>query len=319
MPLVLEPSWLGQRVTVRRVVERDDTGRLLFGDVVGDLVELTSDLATVDTRDGPVEIPTALVAIAKLVPPSSADELAVEAMIARGWRAAETAHVGGWLLRANQGFTGRANSVLPLRSPRRSLDDAIAEARRWYAERGLPLRFQVPTESRRLLDVELAERGFEASPDVHVMTGRLDVLRRGRTADAHEVQLAEQPGETWFARYRDGRGAEPAARALLTRHDHAMFATVTGSDGEPVAIGRGAVDDDWLAVGAVEVAPDHRRRGLARAVVNALEDWAAGEGATRAHLEVSEDNPAALALYDSLGYRTHHRYRYRNGAAPVGP
>src|SRR5579884_2486089 len=152
MPLVLEPSWLGRRVTVRRAVDRDPGGRLRFADVVGDLVALDDQAAVVDTRHGRVEVPVELVAAAKLVPPSSADELAVEEVIARGWRAAETAHVGGWLLRAAGGFTGRANSVLPLRSPRLPLDEALAAVCGWYAERDLPAKFQVPVESRRLLD-----------------------------------------------------------------------------------------------------------------------------------------------------------------------
>lgn len=313
MPLVLEPSWTGRRVSVRRVVEREPSGRLRFGDVVGDLIALDDDLALVETRTGRVEVPVPLIAVAKLVPPSSAEELAVEDAVARGWRAAETGHVGGWLLRANDGFTGRANSVLPLRAPRMPLDDALDAARRWYAERQLPLKFQLPTESRRLLDAELAERGWPADPDVHVMTARLDMLPRESAADDPDVQLARAPDDGWFARYRNGGGSAPAARDLLTRHDHVVFAAVPGpsAGSPPVAIGRGTVDGEWLGVTAVEVDPASRRAGLARAVMRALWRWGADQGAPRTHLEVSSDNVAALALYEDLGYATHHLYRYR--------
>ena len=127
MPLVLEPSWLGRRVSVRRAL--DDTsgdpvppGRVRFGDVVGDLVGLVglagrAQTAVIETRQGPVEVAVERIAMARLVPPSTADELALEAVAARGLRAAEQHRLGGWLLRANSGFTSRANSVLPLRSP----------------------------------------------------------------------------------------------------------------------------------------------------------------------------------------------------------
>lgn len=318
MPLVLEPSWTGRRVSVRRVVEREPSGRLRFGDVVGDLVALDDELAVIETRAGRVEVPVPLIAVAKLVSPSSAEELAVEDAVAQGWRAAETGHVGGWLLRANDGFTGRANSVLPLRTPGMPLDDALDAARRWYAQRRLPLKFQLPTESRRLLDAELAERGWPANPDVHVMTARLDVLlrRRGSAADA-EVRLTRTPDDGWFARYRDGGGAAQPARDLLTRHDRVVFAAVPGSSAgaPPVAIGRGTVDGEWLGVTAVEVDPASRRTGLARAVMRALWRWGAEQGAVRTHLEVSSDNVAALALYEGLGYATHHLYRYRTEPA----
>jgi GNAT superfamily N-acetyltransferase len=313
MPLVLEPSWTGRRVSVRRVVEREPSGRLRFGDVVGDLIALDDELAVVETRTGSVEVPVPLIAVAKLVPPSSADELAVEDAVAQGWRAAETGHVGGWLLRANDGFTGRANSVLPLRPPRMALDDALDAARRWYAQRQLPVKFQLPTESRRLLDAELAERGWPADPDVHVMTARIDLLLRAPAVDDAEVQLARTPDDAWFLRYRDGRGATQPARELLTRHDNVVFAAVPGASpgSPPTAIGRGTVDGEWLGVTAVEVDPASRRAGLARAIMRALWRWGADQGAARTHLQVNSDNVAALALYEDLGYATHHLYRYR--------
>ena len=155
MPFVLEPSWLGRRVSVRRVIGRRPDGRPLFGDVVGDLVRLDASVAVIDTRDGAVEVATDSVTIARTAPPSTADELALQSIAAAGWRAAETGHLGGWLLRATGGFTGRANSVLPLGLPGMPLDDALAQARCWYAERGLPLKLLIPTEARRLLDAGL--------------------------------------------------------------------------------------------------------------------------------------------------------------------
>jgi len=86
-------------------------------------------------------------------------------------------------------------------------------------------------------------------------------------------------------------------------------------DGRIVAIGRGAVDDEWLGVTAVEVAPELRRQGLASAVVRALWRWGAGCGAERGYVQVSSENAAAAALYERLGYWPHHRYRCRRDPA----
>lgn len=310
MPVVLEPSWVGRRVSVRRVVGRAPDGRMQFGDVVGDLLRLGDTTALIEQRGALIELPLEHVALARLAPPSSADELALEAVAARGWRPAETAELGGWLLRANDGFTGRANSVLPLRAPGMPLADALGRARDWYAARGLPLRFAVPAESRRLLDAELGERGWVPSADVLVLTARLDLL----PADGAAEKVLDAPDEGWFARYRDGAGASPAARALLTRHDRAGFAMLR-EDGATLAIGRGVVDDEWLGVSAVEVGERHRRRGLATQIMRALWAWGIAQGATRTYLQVSSDNAAAVALYERLGYREHHVYRYRDEPA----
>lgn len=315
MPNVLERRWVGRRVTVRRVVGRGADGRVVFGDVVGDLVRLDAERALIDTRHGPVEVAVDTIEIGKPAPPSTADELALEAVAASGWRPAETGHLGGWLLRADGGFTARANSVLPLRAPGLPLDEALDQARQWYAERGLPLRFAVPTEGRRLLDAELGERGWPAGPDVHVMAARLDQLPHLVPTEV-TVTITDLPDDAWLARYRGGAGATPVGRALLTRHDTLAFASVRRGD-DTVAIGRGSVDERWLGITAVEVDPAVRRTGVARAVMAALWAWGRDHGAERSYLQVGSDNAAAVGLYRALGYWVHHDYRYRSD--PTAP
>jgi GNAT superfamily N-acetyltransferase len=310
MPIVLEPSWVGRRVSIRRVVERDPSGRLLFSDVVGDLIGLDAQTAVVETRTTLVEVPVALVAIARLVPPSTADELALEAIAASGLRPAETEELDGWRLRADHGFTRRSNSVLPLRQLRIPVDEALERAHDWYAARGLPLVLQLPVEGRRLLDNDLGTRGFEPVDETNLLTGRLDHLSTLGAAGGPPVVLLDQPDDEWLSVYRGGAGLAPTGRALLARHDVVTFAALR-LDGRTVAVGRGAVDDGWLGIMAVEVEPDHRRQGLAVAVMAALREWGASRGANRSYLQVGADNTAALALYERLGYRYHHGYRYR--------
>ncbi len=313
MPLVLQARWVGRRVSVRRVVERTPDGRLLQADVVGDLVGLDTQTAVIDARDGLVEVPLALVTAARTSPPSSADELALQRVEAASLRAAETAELDGWLLRADHGFTRRANSVLPLRRLRRPLDDALAQAAQWYAARDLVLRVQVPLAARRLLDAALAERGWPAELHTLVQARRLDVATSAPPAD---VVITAQPDDTWLTVYRGGRGLAPSARALLTRHDTVGFAALR-RDGRTVAVGRGAVDDGWLGVMAVEVDPNYRRAGLARSVTAALWAWGAAHGAKRSYLQVAADNESARALYAALGYWTHHDYHYRRPYDPA--
>lgn len=50
------------------------------------------------------------------------------------------------------------------------------------------------------------------------------------------------------------------------------------------------------------VAPDHRRRGIATALLTAAEAWAQQRGHGQITLQVFSYNQAAQALYQSLGY-----------------
>jgi ribosomal protein S18 acetylase RimI-like enzyme len=82
------------------------------------------------------------------------------------------------------------------------------------------------------------------------------------------------------------------------------------------AVGFVAISDGIAVLEAIATTPDARGRGLARAIVAALLDWARAAGAQRAALQVMADNAPALALYRRLGFGPSlYDYHYRRRAA----
>ncbi|HMH39170.1 MAG TPA: hypothetical protein VK584_19740, partial [Streptosporangiaceae bacterium] len=61
----------------------------------------------------------------------------LERAAALHWQAPETEPRGEWRLRAAAGFTGRANSALPLGDPGLPLPEAVAAVEDWYCRRDL--------------------------------------------------------------------------------------------------------------------------------------------------------------------------------------
>ena len=57
-----------------------------------------------------------------------------------------------------------------------------------------------------------------------------------------------------------------------------------------------------LNIHDLAVLPDHRRRGVATALLAAVEAQALRRGCCKLTLEVREDNPAAESLYRRLGF-----------------
>ncbi|HTZ42455.1 MAG TPA: GNAT family N-acetyltransferase [Jatrophihabitans sp.] len=283
-------------------------GRPPLSDVVGQLISVTSDTVTVRGRDGDRTVPRSSVVLARPVGASRREILELARISRLGWRPEHADEFGGWLLHADAGWTGRANSVLPVATPSRPLGELLDAARRFYAGHGLPVQVQVPLPARGLLDAELAGRCWRLERPTVVLTRP---LAPADPVGAPAVRLATEPDDDWLAAYHYRGGALPeSARRLLVRHERVAFAAVRDGD-RTVAIGRGAVDQGWLGVTAVEVAPEHRRQGLGSAVMAALGDWGRAHGAHAAYLQVDDGNPAALALYDRLGFTEHHRYHYR--------
>jgi GNAT superfamily N-acetyltransferase len=231
----------------------------------------------------------------------------------RGWRAAEVLDLDGWLLHADQGWTGRANSVLPLVTPRRPLPELLSDAGRFYAERGLQLQVQLPLPARGLLEAELAARCWTLERPTVVLTAPVGVApgAPGTPGTGEPVELAPAPSADWLAGYHYRGGPLPEhAVQLLTRHDRVSFASLS-RDGSVAGIARGTVDEGWLGITATEVAPEHRRSGVASTLIRALQDWGRSQGATACYLQVDEGNAEGLALYQRLGFIEHHRYHYR--------
>jgi ribosomal protein S18 acetylase RimI-like enzyme len=52
------------------------------------------------------------------------------------------------------------------------------------------------------------------------------------------------------------------------------------------------------------VVPEHRRRGIATALMDCAENWAKQRGDRQIGLQVFQSNPVALNLYNHLGYQT---------------
>ncbi|MCZ2819270.1 GNAT family N-acetyltransferase [Modestobacter sp. VKM Ac-2977] len=238
----------------------------------------------------------------------------LELLAARGWQALAEERLGDWLLRAGGGFTGRANSALVVGDPGLPLPEAVAAVTRWYDDRGLRPSAQLPGVQSRRADAAFDAAGWTRDEDVLVLTAPI-----GRPAEpAVPVDLSPTPDDAWLAGYRHrGAALPPVARQVLTSAADVVFASVR-LDPAPAplaAVARGALTDGWLGVTAVTVAEEHRRRGLATAVMAALGRWAAGRGAHSVYLQVTAGNAPARALYRQAGFIEHHRYHYRHRPA----
>ncbi len=77
---------------------------------------------------------------------------------------------------------------------------------------------------------------------------------------------------------------------------------IVRSDGDLVGFAISGAAADTGYVQRLAIAPDHRRGGLARLLVDDAMEWMRHRGATRALVNTGVDNDAALALYGSIGF-----------------
>ncbi len=142
------------------------------------------------------------------------------------------------------------------------------------------------------MSIEIREANLADPADAEAFlqalnTYALDIMGGGKALDADVARrltpaLAAHPGAHVLLAWSEGRVAgfstcfigfsTFAARPLLNVHDLA-------------------------------VAPDFRRRGVARALLTRAEELARSKGCVKLSLEVLEDNAGARDLYESFGFR----------------
>ena len=285
----LGPHVVGQRVVVRRVLrgETGPTGGPAFTDLLGVCTAWSDGTCVVQPDDGPpVVIATADIVSGKPVPPrpSTRHRIGPHAAQLRAlalWPDLHTEPLGDWVLRHSPTSTARrANSVLAMGPA--GVADAYERVVEFYATHtGRPIAAVLPDSEE---DALFRGHGWVAE------SGDADTL----------FQLAS------VAQVARGlRGSRQARPPVLD--EQGDLVTVRIGEG---ASGVAAYADDWVGFRGIHVDPDHRRQGLALAVMAALLEWGAERGATTAYLQVLGDNAPALALYERLGFTTHHAYRY---------
>lgn len=316
------PLRVGQRVVVRH--RRPAGSHPSLTDVVGTVVALDDISVTVATVRGEVVVARADFVAVKAVPPApvrrgrphqAIGATDLERVMSDGWRAVEEEWQGGWLLRASSGFTHRGNSVLSLGEPGGTLDAAISSAERWYAARDLPPKWQLPLPpggeaAEGALGAQLMDRGYTVRLPTLVMTGASSDVA-ALTESSVPVTVDASLTMPWLEAYARQRTIVPGVtEQLLTSSAGQLFASVTAKGGRVVAVARMSVHPGWGGLQALWVDPDRRGRGTGRTLVQALAALARDNRMPSMFLQVEQDNDAAIALYRSVGFTTHHTYVY---------
>jgi ribosomal protein S18 acetylase RimI-like enzyme len=248
----------------------------------------------------------------------------LERIMVEGWPPLERAELGGWLLRAGGGFTGRANSVLPLGSPGVPLAKAVDHCQSWSDERGLrhlfalfgPEGFGVEQDP---LGRELMGRHYEPFNSTMVMTAATRALPPELPhPSGARVLLESAPSPRWWQAWGAQRppgqtdAVLAAAGAVMTGSPDQLFASLE-VDGAVAGVARVAFAQGWAGVFALHVVPEQRRGGVASQLMGALTEASRSRGIRSMYLQVQKASSPARIMYERLGFSTHHEYRYLRG------
>ena len=216
--------------------------------------------------------------------------------------------VGPWLLvDADSSYTFL--NVAALRCPVDDVAVAAAQARQWFAARGVDYRFLLDHSADGELVDYLVETGCRVEHGLPAMLLDPIPVAGPTVADLEIVRVT--PGA--LAREYGGIGGEEQGldRALMVAIADAAavdadFVALLGRiESEPVATSLALVTGDIVGIYNVNVVAPRRRRGLGSAMTWAAARVGQERGCLAAFLE---STPQSHGLYQRMGFRTQYHY-----------
>lgn len=134
-------------------------------------------------------------------------------------------------------------------------------------------------------------------------------IRRAAAADLDALVALEQASFT----------TDHLSRRQYAKHLRSERARVFAAMDASGLLGKAVVffrqGSDIARLYSIAVADRARGRGIAKALLEKVEGAARAHGSRRMRLEVSQNNPSAIALYERFGYRrfAERREYYENG------
>ncbi len=222
------------------------------------------------------------------------------------WPAAAQQKRGPWTIREGRGGGSRVSAATAQGAVTRD-DILTAEtAMRALGQRPLFMLRAVDDD----LDAQLEAAGYAVKDPVTIYSGAVSDLAAKPVPPVTAFQLwppIAALSDVWAQ-----GGIGPERVAIMDRVKTAKTAFLGRVDDCPAGAVFVACHGKTAMLHALEVASDHRRKGLARHLVRAVAHWAHEQGCTDVALLVTRANAGANALYQSMGFRALGGYHYRN-------
>jgi N-acetylglutamate synthase len=239
------------------------------------------------------------------------DELAANA-----WPAQVQQAFGGWRLRANNGLTRRANSVLTA-APTPDYPDWLSQIEDFYERRSLPPRFQVSDGSPHDLEPFLEAHGYHAEAYTMVQTAQARQIVES-AGDPRPMQIVEAESLTdeWLDAFIQVEGV-PEEKKATYRSIYAAIGPRTTylraptPDGLTSGVGMAVTERGWTGLFSIATLPEYRGQGIATQIISLLARWSLSNAAPNLYLQVMENNETAIKLYEKLGFARLYGYHYR--------
>lgn len=233
-----------------------------------------------------------------------------------GWPSLATILYDGWVIRFAEGYTNRSNSVNPIYPSKIGPDEKIKYCGELFAARGLPAVYKIiGCDEQQSLDKKLESLNYQKFNETSVQVRET----AGRPGRREGIAAADYFSDEWkesvIAFNKIDAKNRAVFNAILENITREKIVVHREADGKIVACGYAVSGGGYAGIFDIVVREEYRGKGYGGEIVETLLAEADRRGVKKAYLQVMLNNPAALRLYEKLGFKEIYRYWYRKKTA----
>jgi GNAT superfamily N-acetyltransferase len=242
--------------------------------------------------------------------------LKLEKLAANIWPAPIQQPFQHWQLRAGNGVTMRANSVLTS-GPHPLHSNWFAHITDFYKHLSLPVRFHISDATDTEVDSFLESNEFVIqSPSAVYQADCNEVLTHfNQQITPLQIKINDKLVDEWlndFLRLEQHSLERKATyEQIFSLINYQICYLRLYENDELVGLGTSVLEDGWAGFGNIVTSLNHRKKGIGARIVQELAHWSSLNGAEKLYLQVMRDNKSALSLYTKLGFSHVYDYHYR--------
>jgi N-acetylglutamate synthase len=243
----------------------------------------------------------------------------LEEISMNSWPSLKNEIYDGWVLRYSNGYTKRANSVIPLYKSSLPINEKIELCREKYLSMNLPLIFKL-TELNSDIDEMLNSYKFNKIDTSKVKMINVKTIVN-QTDD--NITTSNRLKKEWTDAYFEFSNQQDKEKQLtsiemLNRIPGLLITCLKKMNQKIVGVGLGIIDTNYFGLFDIIVNEKYRGNGYGKDIVLKLLAEAKRLKINNVYLQVVENNMAANSLYDKIGFKDVYRYWYRKEEAIHG-
>lgn len=235
------------------------------------------------------------------------DELTINA-----FPAIKTELYDGWILRYSDGFTYRANCIIPLYESLINWDMKRMECEKRYQAKGLPAVFKISSDMSKEWEELLYHHDYKKVKTVDLMSMSLS----DKNFLKHESVSAEAGiNDDWLVRFQklckiNNSHFKEIQKSILSHINSLVYTVQVVQDGNTIGSGYAVLESDKMGLYGIHTEERYRRMGIGYLITNALLAKGKEHGMKEAYLQVFSGNEGAIHLYHKLGFDKQYSYSF---------